>query len=294
MKSKRPGVKNSKLLLLGSTGKMGTALKEVFRRSYDLIGKNSQDFDAVDFKQVARLINDHKPDIVINAVALLGIDPCEKEPERALRLNTLYPKFLAERSKDSGFLLIHFSTDAVFSDKQDGFCKEGDSPRPLNIYGLTKYGGDCFVQNIAKKYYIFRLPVLFGETAKETQFVEKMLKKIRQGEKSLRISADIISSPTYSKDAAREVKRIIERKCAYGLYHICNAGKASLYDLIKEIIRNLDLDVVVKKCSHRDFPCVGVKNTCTPLKSQKSGPLRPWKEAVKEYCSHVKEFTRKG
>ena len=38
---------NKRVLLLGSTGKMGVALKEVFNSGYNVIGKNSKDFDAL-------------------------------------------------------------------------------------------------------------------------------------------------------------------------------------------------------------------------------------------------------
>ena len=54
------------------------------------------------------------------------------------------------------------------------------------MYGVTKYGGDCFIQAIAKRYYIFRIPVLFGETIKSTQFVEKMLQKVNEGQRVLK------------------------------------------------------------------------------------------------------------
>lgn len=267
---------------------MGLALSRAFQTGYEVIGKNSGDFDACDFKQVSRMIEENKPDIVINTVALLGIDPCEKEPEKALRLNTLYPKFLADLSLERDFLLVHFSTDAVFNDRPEGFCGEQDAPCPLNIYGLTKYGGDCFIQAIAKKYYILRLSILFGETTRETQFVEKMLKKVKEGQKTLKISGDIISSPTYSKDVAGEVKKFVETKQPYGLYHLSNEGRVSLYELMKEIVQNLKLDVKVERGSHKDFPCIGIKNTCTPLRSEKVKALRPWQEAVKEYCSHIR------
>lgn len=284
-KSKRHLSKNSKMLLLGSTGKMGMALSEVFCGGYSVTGKNSKDFDATNFERVCNLIKESKPDIVINTVAFLGIDPCEKEPEKAFRLNTLYPKLLAELSKKQGFLLVHFSTDAVFNDTKGDFYTEEDSPQPLNIYGLTKYGGDCFIQAIAKRHYIFRISVLFGETPKNNQFVEKMLLKAREEDKVLRISDDIIGSPTYSKDAAREVRRIIDDRYPFGLYHVANKGKASLYDLMKEIFVELNIDVKVKKASYKDFPFLGIKNTYTPIKSERISSLRPWQEAVKEYCA---------
>jgi len=279
---------NKRVLLLGSTGKMGVALKEVFNSGYNVIGKNSKDFDAANLEEVGRLIEADSPDIVINAVAFLGIDPCEKEPQKAFMVNTVYPKFLAELSKKRGFILVHFSTDAVFNGEKRDFYIESDRPCPLNLYGFTKYGGDCFVQMSAENYYIFRISILFGKTSKNTQFVEKMLQKAKEGHKVLRISDDIISSPTYSYDVAREVKRILEAGYPSGLYHIANEGKASLYDLMKEIIENLDLDIRVEKASYRDFPFLGIKNTFTPIKSEKIDSLRPWKEAVKEYCARVR------
>jgi dTDP-4-dehydrorhamnose reductase len=278
-----------RILLLGSTGKMGIALKDIFNSGYSLIGKNSRDFDAFNFSQVQALIEKNKPDIVINTVALLGIDPCEKDPEKAFRLNTLYPKFLAELSKEKKFLLVHFSTDAVFNDEKRDFYTESDNPHPLNIYGFTKYGGDCFIQALAQRYYIFRISLLFGETNKNTQFVEKMLERIKEGQRVLRVSDDIFSSPTYSKDVATEIRRIIESDCPFGIYHIANEGKASLCELMQEIIRNLGLSVKVEKASYKDFPHSGRKNTYTPLKSEKISLLRPWKDAVKEYCSNIKE-----
>lgn len=282
-----------RVLLLGSTGKMGIALADVFSDKYEVIGKNSRDFDATDFEAVRRLINENKPDILINTVAFLGIDPCELEPQKALQLNALLPKLLAKFSNEYKFLLVHFSTDAVFNNKKNGFYSEFDNPAPLNIYGFTKFGGDCFVEAISKKYYIFRISVLFGETQKDTQFVEKMLNKAILGDKVLRVSDDIISSPTYSRDVAKEIRRILEKGNEFGIYHLANKGKGSLFDLIKEVVRILGLDVKVEPASYKNFPYLGIKNTSTPLKSKKLKSLRPWKNAVNEYCQRIKEKYRK-
>lgn len=279
---------DKKILLLGCTGKMGIALNDVFSKEYIVEGKNSKDFDAADFEQVRNLIEKYNPDIVINAVAVLGIDPCEKEPEKAFRLNTLYPKFLAELSNEYNFLLMHFSTDAVFSNEKGDFYTEEDCAKPLNLYGFTKYGGDCFVQEISKNYYLFRISVVFGEAVKNTQFVEKMLQRVKGGNDVLRVSDDIILSPTYSKDIAREIKRILKESLPFGLYHIANRGKASLCDLIKAIVKNLDLKVKVEAASYKDFPHLGTKNIFTPIRSVKIDSLRPWEEAVKEYCENIK------
>ena len=279
-----------KILLLGSTGKMGMAVTEAFNDGYIFIGKSSKDFDALNFEHVQGIIKDVSPDIVINTVAYLGIDPCEQYPERAFKLNTLYPKLLAELSNRAGFLLVHFSTDAVFNDSDGDSYTEESCPHPLNIYGVTKYGGDSFVQAIASRYYLLRISLLFGRTSKDSQFVEKMLQKVKEGQNVLSISNDIVGSPSYSLDIAKEVRRMIGLSLPYGLYHVANAGKASLYELIKAVVANLELKVEVKQASYKDFPYLGIKNTYTPISSKKISALRPWQDAVKAYCENMEKF----
>ncbi|MCK5579914.1 MAG: NAD(P)-dependent oxidoreductase [Candidatus Omnitrophica bacterium] len=277
-----------KVLLLGSTGKVGTACAEIFKEGYVLVGKNSQDFDAVNFDQVRTLLELEKPDIVINTVAFLGIDPSEKKPVKAFQLNALYPQLLAQLSAELGFVLVHFSTDGVFDDQKNDFYVESDMPRPLNVYGATKYCGDCFIQSLAKEYYVFRIPTLFGESPKNDQFVEKMFQKIQDGASTLRIAGDVISSPSYSKDIAARVCQVIETNQPWGIYHVANEGKTSLYELMQEIVKNLGMDVVIEKASFNDFPYVARKNTNTPITSEKLEPMRPWTDAVKDYCDSLK------
>jgi len=140
------------LLLLGHTGKMGTAIQNALGSDYSMICKNSRDFDATDFQKVRRIVEECAPDVLVNCVALLGIDPCEQEPARAFHLNALYPRVLAELSATRGFVLVHFSTDAVFNDNTRRRYVEPDIPVPLNVYGTTKYSGDCFVMNTAPQH----------------------------------------------------------------------------------------------------------------------------------------------
>lgn len=282
-----------KVLLLGSTGKMGVALQAAFCAGYELVRLHRPEFDAADFAKVERVIRQHRPDVVINTIAHLGVEPCEDNPRMAFELNALYPRLLAQLSSENGFLLVHFSSDAVFSDREE-FYTEDDIPRPVNVYGMTKYAGDLFVEAFASKYYIARISVLFGETNKRTQFVEKMLGKLQSPDKLtpnipvLRIADDIICSPCYSRDVAEAVRTLIQAGHPYGMYHLANEGKASLYELMKEVVTMLELDAVVEKASYKDFPTRGRKNTSTPITTKKFKPLRSWRLALKEYCQWFK------
>lgn len=274
-----------KLLLLGSAGKVGTAVRSAFSGDYLVVGKSRDDFDAADLEQASRLVREDRYDLVVNAAAFVGIDQSEQEPARAFAVNALFPGRLAELSAELGFTLVHFSTDAVFSGRTSGPYLEEDCPRPINMYGVTKHAGDCLVQAAADRHYLIRVSLQFGESPRSNQFVEKMLARVRGGQKRLDISADIVCSPSYSRDVAASVRELVADGAPYGLYHVANEGQASLYELMAEIVSQLRLDVDLRPASHRDFPSVGRKNTWSLLRSQKIPPLRPWQEAVREYCA---------
>ena len=273
-----------KLLLLGGPGKVGTAIRSVFSGDHLVVGKGRGDFDAADLAQVSRLVREDRYDLIVNAVAFVGIDQCEQEPGKAFAVNALFPGRLAELSAELGIPLVHFSTDAVFSGRTAGAYLEEECPQPINIYGLTKHAGDCLVQAATASHYLIRISLLFGESSKDSQFVEKMLARLRRGERRLEISSDIVCSPSYSRDIAARVRELIADTAPFGLYHVANDGQASLYDLMKEIVAQLKLEVDVRPASHRDFASVGKKNTWSVLRSQKISPLRPWQEAAREYC----------
>lgn len=277
-----------RILLLGHTGKMGLALTQTLAADNDLVGLNSRDFDAADFHRVSALIADLAPEMVINTVAFQGIDRCEQEPELAFRVNTLFPGHLAHLCAERQATLVHFSTDAVFASAPAGFCTEYDLPAPLNLYGVSKYGGDCLVASRCSRHYICRIPLLFGECRGDSQFVEKMLARLCSGDKRVRVATDIVSSPSYSMDIAARLRDLLQEGAAFGTYHLANSGAASLYELMNEIAAQVLPGATVEKGSYLDFPFQGRKNLNTPLRSVRIDSLRPWQEAVKAYCRSMK------
>lgn len=278
-----------RILLLGHTGKMGLALHKTFQQAGEIIGRNSTDLDAANPVAVRELVTHCRPDVVLNTIAFMGVDACEKEPATAQRINSLLPRQLAQLSADHGFTLIHFSTDAVFKDNdKDRPWLESDCPMPINIYGTSKLAADHLVAHHAPRHYLFRLPVLFGAAVKTSQFVEKMLALAAAGRPVLRVATDIVSSPSYSRDLANAALHVFLEEKPWGLYHLCNQGQASLYDLMKEIAHHLHLSCEIQPASHKDFPAIGEKQTFLPMSSEKLPPLRPWQEAAADYCRVLK------
>lgn len=288
-------ISGKRILLLGDTGKMGLALLAALPGGNEIIRHNSRTFDAGDFDQVRQIIAQSQPEVVFNTVAYMGIDACEKNPEKAFRINAMLPKLLAEEARTFRYTLIHFSTESVFADHSSDECyRESDAAVPINVYGMTKYGGDCFVQALAPDYYIFRVALLFGPSDRTQQFVERMLANIRAGARTVRIAGDISLTPGYSADIVAKIVELLAEGAPGGLYHLANSGTTTLYSFFREIVADLGLDVELEKGSCDEFPSLGLKNRRTPLCSEKIAPLRSWQDAVSDYCRLLAADWRKS
>lgn len=138
-----------RIIVLGDTGMLGQSLiKEGRRRGLDLVGasRHSEEFvvDLSDDKALAHCLEKTKAEIIINTVALITPDTCERDPCAAYRINARLPAVLANEARRVGAYLVHISTDHYFSG--DGL-KMHDEQHPvqlLNEYARTKFAGECF------------------------------------------------------------------------------------------------------------------------------------------------------
>lgn len=273
----------ARILLFGYTGKLGTALTEALGAGHELVTANSRTLDVSDFDAVRALVRDAACDVIVNAVAVNGVRAADAAPEAAIRVNALFPRLLAQLVEESRAVLVHFSSETVFSGALGRPLAEEDAPDPINLYGLSKYLSEVLIREATARHYVFRLPVLFGPSARRGQFLERMIDLAAGGAKELRIADDVVTSPLYTLDAAEVIARMLAEAPPFGLYHLANEGRASLYDLVSESIRRLGLPASLKRASWRDFQQGDLHNTFTPLVSNRLPPLRPWQEALSAY-----------
>ena len=98
-------------------------------------------------------MNDFKPNVIINAAAYTAVDKAELEDYLAFSVNSEGPKFLAKASGKNNSVLIHLSTDYVFSGDKEGEYTEYDTVCPGGVYGRTKLeGGECGKKVLRKIY----------------------------------------------------------------------------------------------------------------------------------------------
>jgi dTDP-4-dehydrorhamnose reductase len=145
--------KNMKILLLGSGGLLGsTLLPYLLSMNYDITTHSRTssahyNFDLSDSIEISSLIDETKPDIVINLAALTNVDLCEVEPNKAYIQNVHVVENIVEsiKKKHPSCYLIHLSTDHVYDD----FGLNDEKKVILkNYYSFSKYSSELVALSI--------------------------------------------------------------------------------------------------------------------------------------------------
>ena len=110
-----------------------------------------------------RLVESCRPDLVIHLAALSSQGLCEKEPERARRVNRDASRELAEAAAARGAAFLYFSTDQVF-DGEHAPYRESDSPRPLTAYGRSKAEAEEQVLAVHPAALVLRVALVLGRS----------------------------------------------------------------------------------------------------------------------------------
>jgi dTDP-4-dehydrorhamnose reductase len=231
-----------RILLFGKVGQLGWELRRVLAPLGDILALDYPEIDLSRPEEIRPLIGEYSPQVIVNATAYTAVDRAESEHPLAMAINQAAPGVMAEEAARLGAAIIHFSTDYVFNGKKGSDYVESDEPDPLNIYGLSKLGGEQGIAETGGAYLILRTSWVYSN--RRDSFVAKVLEWART-QTSLRIVADQVSNPTWCRMLAEVTGQLLagsgrdpagwieERR---GVYHLAGAGSASRLDWAKAIL----------------------------------------------------------
>ncbi|MBR2275630.1 MAG: NAD(P)-dependent oxidoreductase, partial [Lachnospiraceae bacterium] len=158
-----------KILVTGCNGQLGRAVRAEYGDEAEFIltdvvdGQGIRRLDISRVDEVVEAVRSLKPDVIINCAAATNVDGCETDPDFAYRVNAIGPRNLAIAATETGAKLIHISTDYVFPGTNPNPLNEFEEPGPISAYGRTKYAGERFVKQFAKRWFILRTAWLYGD-----------------------------------------------------------------------------------------------------------------------------------
>jgi dTDP-4-dehydrorhamnose reductase len=214
----------SKIVIIGSGGRLGAALMHEYHDKFDVTGFNHLQLDLESPDEMRKKLCAIDFDLLINAAAFTNVDLCETERDQAFRINADAPCILAEICRNKKAKLIHFSTDYVFDGKKREPYRESDSANPISVYGESKREGEKLVLQTHHQHLVVRVSWVFGPA--RPSFIDGVIKRARETDRVDAI-ADKFSTPTYTCDIAEMLPRFFDTDVANGILHFANAGECS-------------------------------------------------------------------
>ncbi|GBQ00733.1 dTDP-4-dehydrorhamnose reductase [Streptomyces spongiicola] len=182
--------------------------------------------------------------VVVNCAAWTDVDAAEHAEEAATAVNGTGVRHLARACAGSGSVLLHVSTDYVFSGDAGHPYPEGAPTAPVNAYGRSKLAGERAVAELLPGTgYTVRTAWLYG--AHGRNFVRTML-ELACRRQTLDVVADQHGQPTWSRALARQLAALgraaLTGRAPAGVYHGTAAGRTTWYGLAHETFRLSGLD----------------------------------------------------
>jgi dTDP-4-dehydrorhamnose reductase len=232
-----------RLLVTGTTGQVGWELLRALAPLGEVIDCGRGRMDLADADAVRAVVREVRPDVLVNPAAWTAVDRAETETAAARAINATAPGVMAEECGRLGALLVHYSTDFVFSGEGTVPWSEVDPTGPINAYGATKLAGEDAIRQAGAKHLILRTSWVYS--LRGSNFLKTMV-RLAQRNDELRVVDDQFSAPTSAVALADLTAQMIGRHRAAerfgglsGTYHAGCAGRTSWHGFAVEILQGL-------------------------------------------------------
>jgi dTDP-glucose 4,6-dehydratase len=206
------------------------------------------------FKFIRSDINDleklYDCDYIINTAAETHVDNSIASSDVFLKSNVNGVHHLLKLIREkSGFnmpVLLHFSTDEVYGDIEDGFHNEEDLLKPSNPYSATKAAADMLVLAWARTYKVPFVIVRPTNNYGIGQYVEKLIPKtVKYLSIGRKIDLHDKGRPRrtwlHASDTARAVSTIINAGVVNEIYNISGNYETDNLTVVNKILNLMDL-----------------------------------------------------
>jgi dTDP-4-dehydrorhamnose reductase len=276
-----------KVLITGARGLLGMDTVEVFSKQHEVVPLGRGELDVTDAAETISTIQDAKPDLVLHFAGFRDLDECELNPDKAYLVNTLGTRNVALGCRKAGAAMLYSSSGCVYSAEKREPYTEFDETDPMNLYGRSKLLAERAMESFLDRYFIVRLPLLFGKHGKRGRNPVVGILRTAQEKGEAPGITDQIGSIGYTVHMARAMSQLVETEL-YGIYHISNKGSCSRYELTAEVIKQAGLEGIkirpiasaeLERPANRGRYCI-LRNFC--LESTIGLSLPSWQEALRE------------
>jgi dTDP-4-dehydrorhamnose reductase len=243
---------HKRIYLAGSGGMLGEAFHRVFSERFEIkctdIDVNEDWLTSLDFRDFDAYRADvlaFRPDYLFHLGAHTSLEYCEEHPDDAYQTNTLAVENAVHIANELGIPLLYISTAGIFDGLQETY-DDWDDANPLGHYARSKFAGERYVVANCREHLVCRAGWMMGAgPRKDKKFIQKLMKQLKDGKTELFVVDDKLGTPTYTRDFARNVELLLEKRF-WGVYNMVCSGVTSRLEVAEHLIFALGLAETVK------------------------------------------------
>jgi len=291
----------NKIYIAGCGGMLGEAFHKQFKDEYKIkctdkdVNEEWLSFlDFRDFDAYKKDVMDFNPDYLFHLGAYTDLEFCEENADETYLTNTLAVENAVYLANSLDIPLLYISTAGIFDGKKELY-DDWDMPNPLGVYARSKYMGERYVCENAKRFVICRAGWMMGSgPKKDKKFIQKLMKQLKDGTKELFIVNDKDGTPTYTHDFALTVKELIQKEY-WGLYNCVCGGQTSRYEVAQELLKLVgkEDEVKITSVSSDYFKDIyfaerppSERLATKKLELRGVNKMKDWRIALKEYIDN--------
>lgn len=275
------------VVVIGADGMLGRCWAELLTsRGIDHLATTLDELDITDQSALDRFVTPGTQ-WVVNCAAYTLVDAAEENENLANEVNGHAVGRMAERCKDIGAKLLHYSTDYVFDGTATEPYPTDHTRRPVNAYGRSKALGEELIEHSGVEHLLVRSSWLYAPWAKNFVLT---IRELAQSRDELRVVHDQRGRPTDSRRLA-EVSLDLADRGSRGVFHVTDGGECSWFELAALIAHVVNPDCRVEPCTSDEFPRPAPRPAYSVLDVSTTenivGPLIPWEDRVRDVLARV-------
>jgi dTDP-4-dehydrorhamnose reductase len=251
------------ILVFGKDGQLGKAFKAAFDadkldKFHRITYVGRTECDLSNAAAITILLDELKPNLIINAAAYTAVDKAETEVDLAYAINAKAPEVMATYAKDHGATFMHYSTDYVFDGSKKTPYVETDVRNPLSVYGKSKAAGEEVIEEVfgrdqeslgesnetkhtdlKAQYAILRTSWVYGDGG---NFIHTILRLAKERQ-SLKVIVDQYGVPTSANWLAEVSLALVLNEhhqlklFPSGIYHAVPLGETTWHSLACYVVK---------------------------------------------------------
>jgi dTDP-4-dehydrorhamnose reductase len=281
--------KKKVVLVFGGSGLLGVHCEHVLKNNYEVVltynsnpiqSKNSLRFNALEkIETLDRLLEKYRPEIIINALALVTVDGCESNPSLAERINVGFVSNLVTSMRKNSLTethLVQISSDSVYGQQKKTVTRpwvETDKMNPISVYARTKLKSEIEANQHSGPVSVLRT-AFYGINPNSTKSLLWWIIENAQNNKEMDGWENIYFSPISATYLVKTIQMMIEKSIS-GIYNIASSDSCNKFDFVESVCEVIGHPVTINRVSSNSEQRSSIRPEFTVLNTQKLLAITP-------------------